>query len=293
MNAQTLNLMVYGLYFLVVIVITLLLMSAGKKKHMDMVEPLSKEEFGLKDFFPAGFAVLDLIHYSFTSDRDRAMRRKLRELYEEDYVEYYLRVYWAAAMSYLVIGFLASGILALVMGGWGIVFGVVLGVVLAVTSFGTIDKKIEERHTSIQMDMPDFTNKILILSGAGMTIRAALIKIAHEMSNDTPIYQELAYSVHMIEMGTPDEIALSHMATRCNTPQMRRFISVIVQNLHRGGSDVIGALQSIGDEQWKERKEAAMKISAEADTKMLFPMMLMLGAVIIMTIEPALMSMGL
>ena len=285
--------MISDLYFIVVILIFVLLQSKGKKKYAKMVEPLDKDEFGLKALFPAGFVVMEMTHYRYTSKNDRDMRRKLRELYEPDYAEYYLRVYWASSMTYLLLGFFASALLWFAMGYLGLVFGLVLGIILAIVNFRAVDSKIEKRHLSIQMDMPDFTNKILILSGAGMTIRASIIKIAHEMSNDAPLYHELAYSVHMMEMGSTDEEALNHMAMRCNTAQMRRFVSVIIQNLHRGGSDVILALQSIGDEQWQERKDAAMKVSAEADTKLLFPMMLMLGAVIVMTVAPAVMSLGI
>lgn len=126
-----------------------------------------------------------------------------------------------------------------------------------------------------------------------MTLRAALIKISHEMANDTPLYQELAGAVRMMENGATDEAALSRLALRCNTPQMRRFTSVVLQNLHRGGSDVLIALQDIGQEQWTERKAAAMRVSQEADTKLLFPMMLMLASVLIMTIAPAVMSIQL
>ena len=46
-------------------------------------------------------------------------------------------------------------------------------------------------------------------------------------------------------------------------------------------------------EQWAERKATAMRISAEADTKLLFPMMLMLFSVIIVTIAPAILSMNI
>ena len=157
--------------------------------------------------------------------------------------------------------------------------------------FHDIAAKIEERHTKVLIDMPDFTNKILILSGAGMTLRAALIKISNEMARDTPLYRTLARSVQMMNNGLSDEKALEFMTVQCNTPQMRRFTSVVLQNMKRGGTDVITALQDIGAEQWAERKSVAMRISAEADTKLLFPMMLMLFSVIIMTIAPAVMGM--
>ena len=53
------------------------------------------------------------------------------------------------------------------------------------------------------------------------------------------------------------------------------------------------ALKEIGEEQWNNRKNAAKQFAEEASTKMLFPMMLMLLAVILLTIAPAVMSMNI
>lgn len=277
-------------YLLVVALFTYVLYKKGEKLYKPMIEPLDKDDFGLKDFFPIGFSLMDMIHYQYGSTFDRKLRRQLVELYDPDYTEYWLRVYWGAAASYIVVGALLSALMFVAMGLMGMVLGWVVGIAMAYAGFNDIEGKLEQRHLKISIDMPDFTNKILILSGAGMTIRAALIKISHEMSIDTPLYHELAYSVQMLENGATDEAALERLSIRCNTPQMRRFTSVILQNLHRGGSDVLLALQDIGQEQWAERKAAAMRVAEEADTKLLFPMLLMLGSVIIMTIAPAVMS---
>jgi len=277
-------------YLLAVIALNYALLKRGQKKYGAMVKPLSKKEFALKDFFPIGFVLMELSRWRYGSALDRKLRRQLIELYEPDYTEYYLRVLWAAAASYLAIGALLSAVLFLGAGAAGLVFGWGIGAAMAYVSFGDLQKKIERRHLQIAIDMPDFTNKILILSGAGMTIRAALLKISHEMAADTPLYEELAHTVQMLENGATDETALDWLSVRCNTPQMRRFTSVILQNSKRGGSDVVGALQEIGREQWSERKEAAKRVSEEADTKLLFPMILMLASVILMTVAPAVMA---
>lgn len=282
-----------AIYFLVVMVISYILLKKGQKKYAPLIEPLSKDDFGLRDFFPMGFVIMDKLHYQYGSDFDRKIRRQLVELYDPDYTEYYLRVYWGAAASYIVVGAMLSGLLWMGIGPVGVLVGLAVGGVMAYASFNDLGNKIEQRHIKILIDMPDFTNKILILSGAGMTLRAALIKISHEMANDTPLYQELAGAVRMMENGATEEAALGRLAMRCNTPQMRRFTSVILQNIHRGGSDVLTALRDIGQEQWAERKAAAMRVSQEADTKLLFPMMLMLASVLIMTIAPAVMSIQL
>ena len=245
----------------------------------------------LKDLFGVGFAVLEIIKYQYGSQFDRTLRVKLRELYPIDYTDYYLRIYWAQSFTYLVIGFVFSGLLLNALGPIGLVMGLVLGGVLFYYSFKGLDERIEKRHLKISLDMPDFTNKIIILSGAGLTIRDALIKISKEMSINTPLYQALDECVSAMDTGANETQAFMRLTDKCNTPAMRRFSSVILQNIKFGGAEVIRALSDIADEQWNERKNASEKLAMEAETKLLYPMMLMLLAVIIVTITPAVFGM--
>lgn len=278
------------IYLLITFVVFLFLYLRGKQ-YKGYCEPLSKDDFMLKDVFGVGFAVLDIIKYQYGTAFDRKLRIKLRELYPIDYNDYYLRVYWAQSFTYLVIGFVFSGLLLNALGPIGIFMGVGLGGVLFYYSFKGLDERIEKRHLKISLDMPDFTNKIIILSGAGLTIRDALIKISKEMSISTPLYEALAECVSAIDTGANETQAFMRLTDKCNTPAMRRFSSVILQNIKYGGAEVIRALSDIADEQWNERKNASEKLAMEAETKLLYPMMLMLFAVIIVTITPAVLGM--
>ena len=67
----------------------------------------------------------------------------------------------------------------------------------------------------------------------------------------------------------------------------------MLQNIRRGGADVFLALREIGNELWNARKVATKQMAAEAETKMMFPMMLMFVAVILMVAMPAVMAMGM
>lgn len=279
-------------YLIIVVLVTLIVYKKAGKKYDAMIVPLDKKDYGLKDFYPIGLEMLQIVKYQYNTNFDRKLIRQLRELFNPDFADYWLRIYWAGAVSYVFIAFLMSAMLNIGMGTLGLFFGLGLGGIMIYAWFNDISSKIELRHNSVLIDMPDFTNKILILTGAGMTLRAALIKIADEMSLDTPLYRTLQTCVQMMKNGETDEKALDFMTIQCNTPQMRRFTSVVAQNMKRGGTDVVAALQDIGAEQWAERKATAMRISAEADTKLLFPMMLMLFSVILITIAPAVMGMN-
>ena len=67
--------------FLILMVAFALLNSAGKKKFGAFLQALDKKEYNLKDVMPAGFALMDAVHYDYTSGLDRTLRRQLAELY--------------------------------------------------------------------------------------------------------------------------------------------------------------------------------------------------------------------
>lgn len=281
--------------FLILLAAFALLNSKGKKQYDAYLQALDKKEYSLKDFMPAGFALMGMTKYDYSNNIDRTLRRQLAELYPQEFVEFYVRVIWAQAATSGILGLLLS---ALFFGaGEGsvlyLVFGLALTAVLVWASFGDVKKKVEQRHAQVAIDLPDLTNQIIILSGAGLTLRASLLKIAAEMPAETPLYQMLAKAAEKMEHGASDEEALDLLTTQCNMPEMRRFVSVILQNMHRGGSDVLSALREIGKELWSARKAAAQRVAEETSTKLLFPMMLMLIAVILLVAAPAVMGMGI
>ena len=165
--------------------------------------------------------------------------------------------------------------------------------VMVYTVPSDINKKVEKLHLKVALDLPDYISKIIILTSAGLTLRAAMKKVSEEMSLPSPLYQLMGQAMHNIDNGMNENIALDKIVYRCNMPEMRRLIAVIEQNLQRGGSDVTIAMQAIGDEMWNNRKAKAQQIAAEAETKMLFPMMLMMLSVIVMTMVPAILGMGI
>ena len=282
-----------AIYLIIVFLLIIILYSKGKKKYTPLCEVLDKKEYPFKSLTMLGFALMEILNYKYKSNLDRKLRKSLRELKEEEYVEFFLRVTWASAATYFIIGLFLSAMLALAnMEITIVLIALAFGAILAYTALYEVDKKITERHVEIVMDLPDFANKLLILSGAGLNLKGAMVKVSKEMEKDTVFYRELKHSVYMMEHGSTVESAMDSLCTRCNMPEVRRLSSVLLQNMHSGGSDVLRALNEISGELWTNRRANARKMAEEAGTKLLFPMMLMLLAVIAIVVTPAVMAMS-
>lgn len=285
---------IYAIPALVVLVVFLLLHLQGKKRYAAMIQAMDKQEYGLRDIMGVGFMLMELSKYQYAGKLDRKARMQLRELYEPEFVEFYLRVQWGAGVTYGCLSLLLGTLAFAARDGDVMLLAlfVVLAPVLVYMSFSSLESKVEKRHQQVAMDLPDFTNQLIILSGAGLTLRAAIIKVGREMPGDTPFYVALRKAVNKMENGATDEAALDVLVTQCNMPVVRRLTSILLQNMQRGGTDVLIALREIGAELWTNRKAAARQMAEEVSTKMLFPMMLMLIAVILLVAAPAVMSMN-
>jgi len=292
---QTSTVSVFGLIVLLCIVAFLLyLYEKGKKTYTPLCNALDKEEYRLRALTVIGFAFMELIKFKYNTGIDRKLRKELYEIKEQEYIEFYLRATWAIAATYGLIGcMISAGLAAASIEASIVIASFGFSAVLAYVPFMDVSKKISERHTSIIMDLPDFANKLLILSGAGLSIYAAIIKISKEMSKDSPFYEALKHSVYIMESGGTTGQAMDMLNNSCNVPEVRRMTSVLLQNMRSGGKEVLLLLQELSKELWNTRRANAKKSAEEAGTKLLFPMMIMLLGVILIIGAPALMTLNM
>lgn len=281
----------------------------SKGRYDEYLEYVDKKEYGLKDFIPLGLflseweaagRVLPIRLKALLARHQNQVYQRLLELYGPRDVEFY---------SYIFKGYrLAAGLLA----GTGASFvGVILcaqgdadsGILLSLAALaafaggpflvdGSLKARVEERRRKIQMEFPEFVNKLTLLVNAGMTISRAWEKIINENKKEHILYEEMRYALMEIQAGKPEAIAYEEFARRCRVKEVTKFVSVIVMNLKRGGAEVTPVLKAQGDECWEMRKNAARQLGEEASTKILLPMMLMFLGIVLIVATPAVLSMS-
>ena len=264
----------------------------SKGKYDDYIAPLDKKAYPLKNILPMGFFIMNAIKYKYNSKYDRDLLTKVAEISGHKYAQYYLQVHWANKIAYIllasvIIAFLGVGMEADI--GFG-VFSLFILAAIAYYSDKELDEKIKKRRLSIQMDFPDFLNKLTLLINAGMTVGRAWEKVVFDNKKDSPLYQELTISISDIKAGKSEAQAYEDFAKRCRTPEITKFISVIIQNLKKGSTELISVLRLQANECWEMRKSAAKRLGEEASTKMLFPMMIMFLAILIIVALPAVLA---
>ena len=148
------------------------------------------------------------------------------------------------------------------------------------------------------MDHPEVVNKVMLLLSAGLTVRKAMERLAAEYEREKEnrgvcrfVYEEICVLNQEVKDGVSEARAIERFGKRCRLLPYLRFSSVISQNLKKGAKGILDILEKESLEALQQRKQRALKLGETAGTKLLFPMIMMLGLVMGIILVPAFMTM--
>lgn len=157
-----------------------------------------------------------------------------------------------------------------------------------------LHKELEKKRSSLRREYPDLVHKLLLYVGAGMTIRGALRKIGGDYERKKQkngkmqmAGEEVLYTCRELQGGVSEGAAYEHFGKRAGCREYIRLGTLLGQNLKRGNSTLLERLREEAEKASGESLLRVKKLGEEAGTKLLLPMVLMLGVVMIMIIVPA------
>ena len=280
----------------------------SRGQYDEYMEYVDKEEYGLKDFIPLGLFLSEAEDVerrfpmeirSFLAQHRNQVYQKILELRGPKDAEFYSYIHGGYRLAAALPTSAGASIVGLIMSAQGdasngLMFsGIAVAAFLAVPFLvdSSLKEQIEKRRRSIQMEFPEFVNKLTLLVNAGMTISKAWEKIINENKKEHILYDEMRYALMEIKAGKTEAAAYEEFARRCRVKEVTKFVSVIVMNLKRGGAEVVPVLKAQGDECWEMRKNAARQLGEEASTKILIPLMIMFLGIVLIVSTPAVLSM--
>lgn len=182
-------------------------------------------------------------------------------------------------------------------GGTGVLFLILTPLTVVLIYFGKdkdLHKKVEEREEQLVMDYPEVVTKIALLIGAGMTVTNAWNRITMDYRRKRELtgkkrfaYEEMLITTYELESGISQKDALEHFGKRCRAPCYIKLSTLLSQNVRTGATNIFELLQEEATLAFEDRKKLAKKKGEQAGTKLLFPMMLLLGIVMALLIVPA------
>ena len=103
-------------------------------------------------------------------------------------------------------------------------------------------------------------------------------------------YEEMLIAVREMESGISENEAFINYGNRCRLQKYVKFAAMVTQNNKRGNAYLLENLELEERDAFESRKSMAKKLGEEAGTKLLLPMVMMLGIVMIIVIVPAFLS---
>lgn len=269
-----------------------LVIYAKSLQYASLFDSLEEKAYPLKELYCVGYGFLEMIHYSYKTEKDRKLRERLEVLYEPKYADYYLRVTYAQKISiaYLVAlaGFIYFGFAPDIA-----IFGIFMMFTwLAYYYFGTLtDERIKKRQESMMNDFSEVVSKLALLTNAGMILREAWEMIA--FTGETDIYQEMQKTLVDMKNGLSDSEAIRRFGLRCMLPETKKFASTVVQGIEKGNRDLSMMLQQQSNEVWEMKKHWTRRKAEQAASKLVIPMMIMFVGILIMIIIPVFTNIGM
>lgn len=288
--------MISGIPFIISVVITIILLRKSKKNevYLQEVEKLNKKEYPFKDIMPIGLYYADKFGLEKFKEHNKSLYEKMISIYGLETDEFF-RIHIS---NKIILGIISTNtvyFLMLANGSFSVLI-IVLGIIAGIGSYfladSIQDEKFKKRSNQIKYDFPEFLTKLVLLINAGLSFERAWEKIMEDSNNtESPLMYELNKTYKDMRSNIPKVKCLNDLSRRCKVKEVSKFTSIVLQNLNKGSSDMVYMLQQLSDECWTERKNIAKQKGEEASAKLLFPMMLMLLAVFIVVLAPAMMQM--
>lgn len=157
-------------------------------------------------------------------------------------------------------------------------------------------KEQEKRREQMLQDYPNLVMKLTLLVQAGMTVRMAFRKIAHDYQGMQACrqaryaYEEIAAACNEMDSGISEMEAYERFGDRCGEAKYKTLATLLVQNLQKGSQRLLEMLERESMEAFEDRKRKARVLGEAAATKLLVPMILMLLIVLAIVMIPAVLS---
>ncbi len=151
-------------------------------------------------------------------------------------------------------------------------------------------KQVEKRCLLMDEEYQVIISKLTLYLGAGLNLNSAWKKIAAE-GGKNPVYEEMTVTCREMEGGISEKNAYENFAKRVRRQQYIKLITFLVQNLQKGNSEILLLLRQEALLAMENYHALVKRKGEEMGTKLLLPMMLMLGMVMVLIIVPVFFSM--
>lgn len=283
MFLSTTSIVIMTIGTILTVLFIILLLASGKYK--EMVEPLDEKEFPGHELYTFGFLISDLIKYNFNTKKEIEKKREAEIWYGSQFGPYYVRVIQAQKITLSVIVFLFGFIV------YGLCCDMVVIGVFAMMAFAVyyyydtlIHERLKKRSEELLREFPDMVGELALLTNAGMILKEAWRNISD--NGNGKLYEFMKEALIDMDNGMAEIDAYNKFGCNCMVPEIKKFTSILIQNMTKGNREFVEVLKSQSVEIWELHKNHIRQLGEKAASNLLIPIMFMFIGILIMVIVP-------
>jgi tight adherence protein C len=171
------------------------------------------------------------------------------------------------------------------------VIGVSAAFIGLIVPVGYLMRAVRRRRERIRRSLPDALDLLVVCVEAGISLDAALLRVAKDMVYVHPeLARELIIVNRKTNAGVTREVALRGLWDRTGVEEVRSLVSSLIQS-EKWGTSSSRVLRVSAETLRRKRRFAAEKKAATAPIKMLIPMaVLIFPALFVVIMGPAVMK---
>ena len=255
------------------------------KKFVDILSGIPDGEYPMSDIYYIGFGLMELIHFDMNSKNAKGKIKLISEIYGKQYGPYYFYILRGGQITFGIVLTLLMFMITGISGNFKLVIaGVAVSAMMIWYLDELLNDKINSRRDELLKDYPGMLSKLTLLVNAGVPIREAWTKVA--ATNEGILYQEMRNTALELSNGSQEVEAYKTFGERCSIKSLRKFSTMMIQNLQKGSGEVVVFLRDMSNEAWEEKKHEVKRRGEKASSKLIMPIGLIFLGVLILIMVP-------
>lgn len=266
-------------------------LSKGKRLK-GYVANLDEKEYFLKDIYVVGFALSQTKLFQLRGKIERDLKKSSKLFWDNKFYVYYAHLAWAQFLSLALLVLSLGTTFAAIMGGQAalMIVGIAVLFVMAIWNLcmSKMREAVEKRRDECVLEFPNMVSKLSLLISSGMVLREAWHLIAK--SKEGPLYDLMIKACEYMNNGESDAAAIHKFGVLSDSVEIKKFTSAMVQGIEKGNSELADFLMAQASELWAHKRQLALQQGEIAAGKLIIPLGLMFGGIIMIIVSAAMQS---
>lgn len=186
------------------------------------------------------------------------------------------------------------------IGSWGVlILFITISLFIPVHNYIKLREKGDECQVEAERDFPVIVHLLTLYMGAGLSFFSSVRRINHNYQSQKKenkkgktkekyAFEKIIFMERQMNNGVSQKEACHNWGMQFKTDSYQKLSLILIQSFTKGAKEAAMLMETEEKEAFRKRVDRARKEGEEAATRLLFPMILLLGEVMLLVMYPAL-----